>query len=702
MTFRVVFHAICNLNMTFCTLDYVTDIFIIRRVGVSKFSFREELMKHRISIGVLFVLTILLTYQVVGATQLLFRPYVNFPVGDGKAVGIGDFNSDGLNDVAMTTSGQLLILLQNSGGTLASPVVYPAGSRSESLAVGDFNNDSRADIVITIANTIGVFLQQPGGTMAGPLIYETSTGPDAIAVGDVNGDDLDDIAVSHWNAPNIGIFTQTTTGTLNPMVTYASLLAGYDDIDIADVNNDGKNDVIKMNGQGYNPSLSVYLQNTDGTLASALSYLIANCSSSCLGHGVGTGDVTGDGLIDIVLSYGGNRPSSMIAVFAQSPDGNLQPSVSYTAYDVPESVEVADVNADGLADVLTAHGGWNRLGVFLQQNGLLSPYSLYAIPYASHYQPQGMDVGDINNDGLPDVAIADYNNGLVVLYHTPPADITPPTITITAINADNTPYIADTWTNQTVTVKFACSDTESGIAACPVDQVFSAEGITAETTGTATDRVGNSASISFGPIKIDKTSPALLIEVSPNPVLLNGNATLLTNAADMLSGIRTGSMPCFSIDTTTVGFKSATCYVSDNAGNTTSTTADYQVIYDFNGFLSPVIDCTNNLCDSYNLSIINAGGTISLKFQLKDANGNLVLAANAPLWLTPTRFYGTPPIMLPEGYEFQVTNILYDWKKNQQIYTRNWNTKGLPKQSIWLVGARLDDGTTRYVFIALR
>ena len=87
-------------------------------------------------------------------------------------------------------------------------------------------------------------------------------------------------------------------------------------------------------------------------------------------------------------------------------------------------------------------------------------------------------------------------------------DTTPPTITASAIKADNTPYTAGTWTNQNVTVHFTCSDDLSGIATCPGDQVISPEGIFTA-TGTATDNVGNSASMSFGPIQIDKTTPTI-------------------------------------------------------------------------------------------------------------------------------------------------------------------------------------------------
>jgi hypothetical protein len=70
-----------------------------------------------------------------------------------------------------------------------------------------------------------------------------------------------------------------------------------------------------------------------------------------------------------------------------------------------------------------------------------------------------------------------------------------PTITASAKKADNSPYVADTWTNQSVTVHFECADGGSGVASCPADVTLSAEGVTASVPGTATDNVGNSKTL---------------------------------------------------------------------------------------------------------------------------------------------------------------------------------------------------------------
>jgi hypothetical protein len=116
-------------------------------------------------------------------------------------------------------------------------------------------------------------------------------------------------------------------------------------------------------------------------------------------------------------------------------------------------------------------------------------------------------------------------------------DATSPTITASGKNADNSTYTAGTWTKQTVTVHYTCSDpavngVSSGLASCPSDEVFSSDTDTTA-SGTATDNAGNSASASFA-VKVDKTAPTNALSLV-NQSTQSGPAGT-TNPTSFLSG----------------------------------------------------------------------------------------------------------------------------------------------------------------------
>jgi len=362
------------------------------------------------------------------ANSNLFSPYITIPTGSGpEAVAIGDINSDGRNDVVMTTSYyfdpendyKLFVFLQNALGILDPPVKYDTSgdytTRPATVAIGDVNNDGMADVVVGNSGlNIEVFLQNGLGGLDPSQKYVT-VDSDKIRIGDFNNDGLLDVVGIGWGTNTASVFLQNIGGNFNSPDIYSVTHGGWDDLDIGDINNDGLTDIVVMSGQDVYPNVGALTQTAAGTFNSAVFYDVAG---NVLSSGVGVGDVNGDGLKDVVVTYGGNRPDSKIGIFLQNATGTLDPAISYNSYDIPEPVEIADVNRDGRQDILVAHGGWMALGVYLQSaGGTLASEELYPLPYASHYNPHGLAVGDVNGDDKNDIVIADYNNGLDVLYN---------------------------------------------------------------------------------------------------------------------------------------------------------------------------------------------------------------------------------------------------------------------------------------------
>jgi hypothetical protein len=365
----------------------------------------------------------------VYAGSNIFSPYIAIPTGSWpEAVAIGDVNSDGRKDVVMTTSFyfdpdndyKVFVFLQDSTGSLIAPLKYDTDgtytNRPETVAIGDVNHDGRPDIVVGNSGmNIEVFLQNSAGGLKPSMSY-TTVDSHKVVIGDFNHDELLDVAGIGWGTNTASVLLQKQDRTFAAPVVYSVTHGGYDDLAAGDVNDDGLTDLIVMSGQLYAyPNIGVLHQKAGGTFAAATYY---DVGGDILSSGVAVGDVNGDKLQDIVLTYGGNTPSSNIGLFLQNGSGALDPVVSYPSYDCPEPVEVADINQDGRHDIIVAHGGWLALGVYLQNgDSSLAGEELYPLPYATRYNPHGMAIGDINGDKLPDVIIADYNSGLVVLYN---------------------------------------------------------------------------------------------------------------------------------------------------------------------------------------------------------------------------------------------------------------------------------------------
>jgi len=422
------------------------------------------------------------------AQAQLFSEATTIPTGSWpEAVAIGDVNGDGRNDVVMTTSYyfdeandyKLFVFAQNADGALAPPVRYATSGtytdRPESVAIGDVNDDGLNDIVVGNGGaSIEIFHQGADGALLPSTVLSTPYG-ERVRVGDLNNDGRADIAGIGWGGSEAGVFLQDSAGSVALSAAYYAPHGGYDDMALGDVNHDGLTDIVVMSGQSYAyDNLAVLRQSSTGFESATFHDL----GGDELTSGVGVGDVTGDGRADVVVSYGGNRPSSMIGIFAQNSDGTLDLPTSMESYDIPSAVAIDDINGDEKADVLVLHDGWNALGVYIQESGgTLASESLVTAPVSS-YNPDALATGDINGDGRADVASVNHNSGLVVLLNTSPGNQAP----VADAGSDISAYQGDAVTLDGT----GSSDTDGTIesfewtqvAGCPASMAQSIPGVT--------------------------------------------------------------------------------------------------------------------------------------------------------------------------------------------------------------------------------
>src|SRR2546423_8294629 len=122
-----------------------------------------------------------------------------------------------------------------------------------------------------------------------------------------------------------------------------------------------------------------------------------------------------------------------------------------------------------------------------------------------------------------------------------------------------------------------------------------------------------------------------------------------------------------------------------------------RVIYRWDGFLQPIND-TAHQQGAY--SVFKAGSTVPVKFQLKDANGNIVQAAILPGWAIPVAGSSITASINETVYSDPASSGMYfRWDSTSQQYIYNWRTANNQSGRYYRIYAMLDDGQNVYVDI---
>ncbi|HLJ93732.1 MAG TPA: VCBS repeat-containing protein, partial [Gemmataceae bacterium] len=153
------------------------------------------------------VCAVILTGQRLTASFITAPQYAAGP--HPRAVAVGDFNGDGIPDLAVanygsfpnSSNGGVSILLGNADGSFQAAQSYRTGEPVVSVAVGDFNGDGKLDVV-TAGRTLSVLLGNGDGTFQAAQSFASGfVAVAALAAGDFNNDGkLDLVVVGESNA----------------------------------------------------------------------------------------------------------------------------------------------------------------------------------------------------------------------------------------------------------------------------------------------------------------------------------------------------------------------------------------------------------------------------------------------------------------------------------------------------------------------
>ena len=253
---------------------------------------------------------------VVANAQISFAPLQSYPLTavPFRAVA-ADVNGDGKPDlVALSLAGGVVSVLLNHGnGTFASPLDFPAltpntndpGFLFSGIRLGDVNGDHNLDVIVT-QNTdfdtnngiINVLLGNGDGTFQAPVTTPVDFAYKLVGVGDFNSDGrLDVVCIADDPANTVvslvlflgnGDGTFTRASSSQPATGYP----GRVEVALADLNHDGKLDVVIPTGQNF---VEIFLASGDATFQPPI-----QAPTPSPAFYVSAGDFNHDGKLDLI------------------------------------------------------------------------------------------------------------------------------------------------------------------------------------------------------------------------------------------------------------------------------------------------------------------------------------------------------------------------------------------------------------------
>ena len=344
------------------------------------------------------------------------------------AVAVADLDNDGKLDVVAgaVEPGAVLVLFGSGDGGVSAPLVIPVEGDVRSLAVADVNEDGLADIVFSVqrqSSGIRVLLNrgqrrwEPGRSPIDINRYE------GVRTGDINGDGHIDIAAANASTDvqgGIQVWLGNGRGDWAPGPS-PTVTGTFMDVCLADFNGDGRLD-IAGSSWGLQGSVRVWLNGPGGGWTALAPFARGNF------YGLNVADLNGDGHLDLVAGTykdgvrlflgdgsGGFREDEAARSSMASADGKAAGAGDQKFQAIEASFWQAlavDLDGDGRLDIFA--GSLDHRGIRAWLNRADGGWAPLAQTYPNLGNYYGLAAADLNGDGKPEIAAANFGAGVTL------------------------------------------------------------------------------------------------------------------------------------------------------------------------------------------------------------------------------------------------------------------------------------------------
>jgi hypothetical protein len=362
-------------------------------------------------------------YFQVGAPEadVTFVSAMNSPlqVSESLAVTVADFNEDGKPDLAVAGNVRMYVFSGNGDGTFStapgSPDSVPSPPYDDfgspyvgAIAVGDFNHSGHLGVAAGLFQNeaAAILFGNGNGTFSHSSTLANTSGQPTMALtaADFNADgNLDLVALNDINGASPTVLLGYSHGAFNAVAQNFEI-TGLSSA-AGDFNGDGKLDLV-MNGENVllgSSGENILLGNGDGRFTQG---------STVNGGGfVTVADFNRDGKLDLAVC---NGSANTVSIFLGDGSGNFA-AASGSPIAVgsdPDAIAVGDFNNDGKLDLAVANSGDGTVTLLLGNgDGTFTPAS--SSPYAVGQYPTSIAAADFNGDGKLDLAVVNLTDGTV-------------------------------------------------------------------------------------------------------------------------------------------------------------------------------------------------------------------------------------------------------------------------------------------------